>query len=49
VKALILRHKARVLVVAGAAAYVGLGLAMGDLDWTTAAAKFVTLIGLGAL
>ena len=47
--ALVRANKKKLIAAALAAAYVGLGLATGDLDWSTAATKFVALVGLGAL
>lgn len=46
---LIKAHKKKAIMVIGAGAYVGLGLWTGDMDWTTAATKFITIIGLGAV
>jgi hypothetical protein len=45
---LIVKHKKKIVLGLMAGVYVGLGIATGDMDWTTAATKFVALVGLGA-
>jgi hypothetical protein len=49
VKAFLLKHKGKALAVAAAAAYAGLGVYTGDMDWTTAVTKFFALAGLGVI
>ncbi len=48
-RALILKHRKKLLLGLAAAGYVGLGIFTGDMDWTTAATKFVAIVGLGSL
>jgi hypothetical protein len=44
VKQFIVQNRGKLMLATGAAAYAALGLITGDMDATTAATKFVSLV-----